>query len=330
MDIDFIVTWVDGSDPEWIKLYNRYAPEDKQKNLDLRTERYRDFDTMRYWFRAVNKFAPWVHTVQFVTNGQKPDWLNLDCPKLNWVKHSDYIPEEYLPVFSSRPIELYSYKIKGLSDHFVIFCDDIFLGDTVKPDFFFKKGLPCDSAILDALAPHEFIDSNVLNDFRLINNHFDRNDVLKRNFVKWFTPVYGKTLMKTFFMLPTKGFCNLANTHMANGYTKELFKEVWALNRETLENTMAARFRSPTDVNEWLFKYWNIVRGTFYPVNPHKGKKYFSLTDHNDEIYNAICSRKYKEFVLQDSDEITDKATVEKGLKAAFESIFPEKSPFEL
>ena len=35
--IDFVVTWVDGNDPN---------------------VRFRDWDNMQYWFRAVEKFAP--------------------------------------------------------------------------------------------------------------------------------------------------------------------------------------------------------------------------------------------------------------------------------
>ena len=29
-DIDFIIPWVDGSDPEWLSSYNRYAPAEKR------------------------------------------------------------------------------------------------------------------------------------------------------------------------------------------------------------------------------------------------------------------------------------------------------------
>lgn len=104
-DIDFVIPWVDGSDQEWIELFNKYAPSGKKKNIDFSAERYRDYGLLKYWFRGVEKFAPYVRKVHFITNGQKPDWLNTDCPKLNWVKHSDYIPQDCLPVFSSHPID---------------------------------------------------------------------------------------------------------------------------------------------------------------------------------------------------------------------------------
>ena len=103
-DIAFVIPWVDGSDQEWIELFNKYAPSGKKKNIDFSAERYRDYGLLKYWFRGVEKFAPYVRKVHFITNGQKPDWLNTDCPKLNWVKHSDYIPQDCLPVFSSHPM----------------------------------------------------------------------------------------------------------------------------------------------------------------------------------------------------------------------------------
>ena len=56
-DIDFVIPWVDGSDPEWVDNYNRYAHlEDKRYNVA--GERYRDWGLLRFWFRAVEKYAP--------------------------------------------------------------------------------------------------------------------------------------------------------------------------------------------------------------------------------------------------------------------------------
>ena len=122
--IDFVVTWVDGNDPVWQAEKAKYSPN---KNADNRNVRYRDWDNMQYWFRAVEKFAPWVNKVHFVTYGHLPKWLNTDCPKLNIVKHSDFIPSQYLPTFSSRSIELNIHRIHGLSDKFIYFNDDMFI-----------------------------------------------------------------------------------------------------------------------------------------------------------------------------------------------------------
>jgi len=61
-DIDFVVTWVDSSDPEWQKKFASYR--DMLKNSsEIGEIRYKEHNTLRYWFRGVEKFAPWVRKI---------------------------------------------------------------------------------------------------------------------------------------------------------------------------------------------------------------------------------------------------------------------------
>ena len=66
--IDFVVLWVDGADPAWQAQRAQYCPDAGDNGND--PNRYRDWDLMRYWFRGVEAFAPWVNRVFFVTCGQ--------------------------------------------------------------------------------------------------------------------------------------------------------------------------------------------------------------------------------------------------------------------
>lgn len=84
--IDFVITWVDDSDEEWQKDRNSYLKND---DCDTRVQRFRNWDLLRYWFRGVEKFAPWVNRIHFITYGHLPKYLNVHHPKLNIVKHSD-------------------------------------------------------------------------------------------------------------------------------------------------------------------------------------------------------------------------------------------------
>ena len=143
--IDFVITWVDGNDPCWIaekQKWERSAgflhEDDANSDCGYRP----DYDMLRYWFRAVELFAPWVNKVFFVTCGQKPEWLNETCPKLKLVNHEDYIPSEYLPTFNSGVIELNYHRINDLSEYFVLFNDDMFLLQPLDEDYFFKSGKP--------------------------------------------------------------------------------------------------------------------------------------------------------------------------------------------
>ena len=141
MDIDFVVLWVDGSDPVWQAEKAKY----QGKTLDDSNapNRFRDWGLMPYWFRAVEKFAPWVRKIHFVTCGHVPAFLNLAHPKLHHVKHEGFLPPEVLPTFSSHAIEMNLHRIPGLAEHFVYFNDDMFLIRSVPETAFFRDGLPC-------------------------------------------------------------------------------------------------------------------------------------------------------------------------------------------
>ena len=146
--IDFVVLWVDGEDPEWQREKARFEPEYETSASSI--NRYRDWDLMRYWFRGVEKYAPWVNRIFFVTSGQIPEWLKADHPKLRLVEHREYIPKQYLPTFNSNVIELRLHHIADLSEHFVLFNDDMFLTAPVKPeDFFLLRTYAGPSALVE-------------------------------------------------------------------------------------------------------------------------------------------------------------------------------------
>ena len=193
--IDFVIAWVDGSDARWLAQAQKFIPRSGDENTS--PIRYRDWGTLRYWFRGVERFAPWVRRIHFITWGHLPSWLNVSAPKLNIVKHADYIPERYLPTFSSRTIELNIHRIKGLSERFVYFNDDMFLLDKVKEERFFKGGLPRDMARLSLLSISS-ISHAILNMVEIINRRYTLHEVLKSHPCKWFSPRYGLVnLLKT-------------------------------------------------------------------------------------------------------------------------------------
>lgn len=139
-DIDFVITWVDGNDLEWKRekaARMGHTDMDISVNADDRKERYRDWDNLRYWFRGMEKYAPWVRKVHFVTWGHIPQWLNTKHPKLNIVCHEDFIPQKFLPTFNSHTIEWNFHRIPGLTEQFVYFNDDMFLLKPVYMEDFF-------------------------------------------------------------------------------------------------------------------------------------------------------------------------------------------------
>ncbi len=108
---------MDGSDPDWLAQRREYQPG--RGELTPGESRYRDWDNLQYWFRGVEKFAPWVNKIYFVTWGHVPKWLNTAHEKIQIVKHEDFMAPAYLPTFNINSIELNLHRIKGLSEHFV-------------------------------------------------------------------------------------------------------------------------------------------------------------------------------------------------------------------
>ena len=327
--IDFVIPWVDGNDPEWIKSFQKYNTNDEK--TDTSNIRYRDHGLLRYWFRAVEEFAPWVNKVHFITNGQKPEWLNINNNKLNWVKHDDYIPNELLPVFSSHPIELYMHKIPNLSEHFVYFNDDIFITNKVSPSYFFKNGLPCDYAIMDIKTGFNMpMTGIVLNNLREINSNFNKHKVIQKNFSKWFNLSYKKRMINNISLAPWNKFPGFLNAHTSQPFLKSIIEECWNHCPNALNTAINNKFRNYNDVNQWLFKHWALCKGKFHPVNPYKGKKYLEISDTNiNMIAKDITSKRYKEIVINDSF-IEDFESSMEILNNAFNTILPNKSSFEL
>ncbi|MBO4965316.1 MAG: Stealth CR1 domain-containing protein [Muribaculaceae bacterium] len=326
--IDFVITWVDNNDPLWQEEFHKYLPESNYSD-DIREIRYRNWDNLRYLFRGIEKYAPWVNRVHLVTCGQIPEWLNMNAPKLNFIKHSDYIPEEYLPTFSSRPIILNLHRIKELSEHFVLFDDDCFVIGNVAPERFFRKGLPCDLAAFNALSPSSNFTHNVVNDISIINVSFKKYEMLRKHFWKWFSFHAGNKLYRTIVLSPWPHFQGFYDHHLPQIFLKSTLVELWEKYEDILHRTSSSRFRSITDVNSWLIRYWQLAKGNFVPLNLLRDSVCLNMTDKQlDKIVKTIVCKKKKIICLNDSN-VSSFETAKERINAAFKKILPEKSSFE-
>lgn len=327
MDIDFVLAWVDGSDPEWLRLRNSYCEESKKINEAC----YRDWCVLKYWFRAVETYAPWVRKIHFVTYGQTPDWLNTNHPKLHLVNHTDYIPAEYLPTFNANVIELNFHRIPDLAEHFVYFNDDMYLNGMVIPSDFFVDGKPCDSAVLSQLSPTVLRDhfKHILcNDMAFVNDHFSKHTVMRRDFAKWFSPKYGKELLKNIYYGISSRFSAFQNFHLPSAMLKSTFEKVWELEPEALDHTCKNRFRGLNDLNQYVMSYYNICTGNFMPRSTDFGK-YYVIGPDSKALHRDIAEHRHKLICANDNIDFIDIEEEQAQLIAAFEQALPEKSSFE-
>ena len=139
--VDLVYTWVDGLDPAWNRArLDRLAGLTGTATTREASGRARfvSRDELRYSFRSVHLFAPWVRKIHLVTAGQVPDWLDPDHPQVAVVDHSAILPADALPTFNSHAIESALHRVPDLAEHFVYLNDDFFLGRPLRPETFFN------------------------------------------------------------------------------------------------------------------------------------------------------------------------------------------------
>ena len=334
--IDFVIPWVDGADNKWLKQKEKYwVQEGNTPFLDgNEAARFRDWDTLRYWFRGVEKFAPWVNNIYFVTWGHIPEWLNVKHPKIKLVRHEDYIPKEYLPVFQANPIEINFHRIPNLSEHFVYFNDDMFLIAPVSKEDFFLDGFPREMGCTYLLTNDGNEDTFQYMLFRMIgqiNKYFSFKESLRQNRKKWFNLKYKKHLLNNILLARFNNVSGLYAPHVPSSLTKSIMEEVWKTMPDAMEETCKHRFRNPRDITQYIFRYWAIMKGEFAPTNIFDYSEEFFVTDENEEkLYEAIRQQKYKMICINDSIELKNFELAKKKTIESFEYILNEKSEFEM
>ncbi|MBQ6196104.1 MAG: stealth family protein [Lachnospiraceae bacterium] len=333
--VDIVLPWVDGSDPVWRKKMAKYRGDNSEGGES--EERFRDFGLLRFVFRGIAEFAPWVRKVFFITDGQKPDWLNTEYEKLVWIKHEDYIPSDYLPTFSANPIELNLHRINELSEHFLYFNDDFYLLRRVEVSHFFRNGLPVESPLTAVVAPKTYdgFAHIALNNTMLINSSFSARKVMKQAPDKWLSlrKCGAKTAARNFFSYCLGRFPGFTNPHLPSPFLKESFRQVWEKYEPYLINTCSNRFRSYSDVSQYLVYEWQLATGCFEPEKSKKIGKYFCCRMDDPGLLQTIRRQEEPVICINDAGEKLSPeewSALKQIIQDAFMSILPEKSQFEL
>ena len=332
MKIDFVIPWVDGNDPKWKNEKDKYSPIKADESNSA--NRYRDWGLLPYWFRAVEKYTPWVNKIYFVTWGHIPAFLTTEHDKLKIVNHKDYIPEQYLPTFSSHVIEANLHRIPDLSEHFVYFNDDTFILCPMPETSFFRDGLPCTCGVerpIELVGNIGIWQHAAVNDLGVINAHFRKKEQVSKFGKKYANSAYrwqDNIRTKVIERLFPDYFTGFMNLHAPAAYLRSTFDEVWASVPELLERTSSHRFRCADDVNQWVMLWWQIASGKF---SPFMTDNVVSGVDDNtvDGLCDIITNASHDMICLNDPDVDIDFEALSAKVKNAFEMILPEKSEFE-
>lgn len=146
--IDAVITYVDGSDPEWRKQYFEAAGEDPAK-------RFREWGTLEWQVRNIRRYLPFINKIFLVVAlpSQVPDGVK---DKVEVVLHKDFIPDEYLPTFNSNTIEMFLHRIEAMSDRYLYINDDCIPVAPSGEDEYFDGDNICRGFAHHFLAPNMF------------------------------------------------------------------------------------------------------------------------------------------------------------------------------
>ena len=149
IDVDAVVTWVDGADTAHAKKRASYMARSStvlHENA-INPHRWVDNNELYFCLRSIDVNAPWIRRVWLVTDDQTPDLSSLSPgfrDKIKIVDHTEIFDgfTEFLPTFNSLAIESLIWRIPDLAEHFIYFNDDVFVSAPVGKTDFFQDAAP--------------------------------------------------------------------------------------------------------------------------------------------------------------------------------------------
>lgn len=338
--IDIVIPWVDDQDPVWRRDRNKYLDSFKDERNTI-NKFFRDWGTLLYVFRGIEKFMPWVNKVHLLTYGHVPKWLNVNADKLNIVKHEDFfLNPSNLPIFNANAIEVNFLGIKDLSEKFIYFNDDTLVLNYTSIERFFRNGKPLDFIIQEIprrgilyrklISNDTYVDL-LINDVRLINEKFSKKELLKKSPELFYNERYNwNSKLQNYIFNIFPHYYYFRNYHFQQPYLKSNIEETYSLYKREMDLTSQSRFRTRHDVNQYLYRYVRLAKGEFEPYEPDD--TYCMVL----KSYKAFLKNKHKInevrfFCPNDSVNISEEDYIKtkKELTDILNSILPEKSSFE-
>jgi Protein of unknown function (DUF3184). len=308
--IDVVYTWVDSSDPRWMVKKAMFS-ENATLNSGDHSYRYLSRDELKYSIRSIAKYAPWVRNIYIVTDEQKPDWLRVSS-KVRVIDHREIFPDpSVLPVFNSHAIESCLHRIPELSEFFIYFNDDVFLGRPVKPTHFFDDV----GRSLVYISQASFIDPTIPPELQVPTDvaAYNMQALVKRDF--GFTPT--RKMM-----------------HTPHPLRKSVMEEICDLYPEQIEITRKARVRSATDlaVPSMFYPYFAWATGRAVLRKPGSTKyRYFDTGKSDFRLAVSAITKDPPHFFCANVTYHEEIDTVEQAkiLTKMFKTLYPTKSKVE-
>jgi hypothetical protein len=308
--VDVVYTWVDGEEPGMRAKRARYQERGTAEILDKETNasRYTSHDELKYSLRSLAMYADFVRHIYLVTDGQRPRWLDDRAEGITVVDHREIFPEGVLPVFNSHAIETRLHHIPGLSEHYLYFNDDVFVGRRVTPEHFFHGSglmkIPVSPLKIGVGKPH---------------GEETATNSASKNVRRLLLEKFGRMTTNNFMHTP------LPQQRGALRALEELFPL-------DIARTTASRFRSPTDIamTAPLLYQYALMTGRGVPGKFSFRYVNISRPDAARRLADLRRNRRFDFFCLNDVDvPPEEREQVSVRMHEFLEDYFPFPSPYE-
>ena len=135
-EVDIVYIWCDSNNTEYIKNKNFFSAK---YNVDSYWSPTRDHDEITHSIKSVRRNMTWIRNI-FICTPKNHKVKNLLEKKYNvkYISNEEILGEKNCPNFNSRSLELFTHKIKGLSDYFIQLNDDFFVNKKLELDDFYN------------------------------------------------------------------------------------------------------------------------------------------------------------------------------------------------
>lgn len=308
--IDLVYLWVNGNDVEWQKQKKYWAEKCglEINNADNQACRFIDNQELRYSLRSVQTYAPWINQIYIVTNGQVPEWLDTSHPKIKIITHEQIMPQDAVPTFNSEAIESCLANIPNLSEYFLYANDDYFIGQSIKPDYFFDENG----------TPKLYVAKQNWTEEQIQEMHFRNTITTSINLVN---ERFGED------------FSHFSINHNIVPLRKSMFLACAKEFESEFNRTAHCRFRTPNTVERIIVELYSIIMLKLKPitVNIHAKNSltplaYIDLKETND-VLHRLYTNKPKLFCINDNEKTLD--ANRKKLKYLLAALFPIRQAWE-
>jgi len=235
---DYVVPMVFDDDASWLDDFHRAT------GRTLVTSRWRSWGTERIHVESVTKNMPFVRTIYIILakESQIRPWMKY-YDKVRIVFHRDFIPQEYLPTFSSRTIEMFLHRIPDLAEQFIYGNDDMFPLSPLNEEDFFVDGHPCQRHKEIKLPP-------LLTQF----------EYMCKQELNMIASAFGKQYVST---------C-LFGGHSLSPIKKSTCEKVWSQFGDKISASITPNGREDINFNQYIYSFWQHLSGEYVEKVPKR------------------------------------------------------------